>query len=211
MDNILEKIKEARAESKKRKFPQTWDLFINLKNINLKRPENRINASLVLPNGTGKDMKVAVFADAMAQEAKEHADTVIKKEEIEGLADNKKRLKKLVDEHDWFFGEVSVMALVGKALGAVMGPRGKVPKPIPPRTKIAPVIKDAKSSVRISVRDNPVIHVLVGREGMTDDAVAANAEAVINFVRDRLPKGLESIKSAHIKLTMGRPVKINVR
>ncbi len=211
MDNILEKVKEARAGAKKRKFEQTWDFFINLKKIDLKRPENRFNFSFVLPNGSGKQMKVAVFADTITEEAKKHADLVITKQEIESLASHKKKVKNLVDEYDWFFGEVTVMALIGKTLGTVMGPRGKVPKPIPPRTKLEPVIQSAKNSVRILIKDNPVVHVQIGKENMGDESIAANAEAVLQAVKEKLPKGWENIKSAHVKLTMGKPVKINVR
>ena len=211
MGNILEKIREAREGSRKRKFAQTWDFFINLKNIDLKKPESRLNLSFALPYGIGKDIKVAVFSDTITEEAKKFADHVITKQEIEGLASDKRRLKKLVDAYDWFFGEASVMPMIGKTLGTVMGPKGKVPKPIPPKMKLEPVIKSAKESVRIILKDNPVIHVRIGRDNMKDEDVAANAEAVLNFVKEKLPKGQDSIKSAHIKLTMGKPIKISMR
>jgi len=211
MDTFLDKIREAKAGAKKRKFSQTWDFFINIKNIDLKKPENRFTLDFVLPEGLGKEIKVAMFADSLLIEAKKYADLVITKQEIETYAKNKKKLKKMMAGYDWFFGEASLMAVIGKTLGIVMGPRGKMPRPVPPRVKIEPIIKNAKNSVRISLKDNTVIHVPIGKETMEEEKVAANAEAVFQAVTEKLPKGIENIRSAHIKLTMGKPVKINVR
>ena len=208
---FLEKIKEAKAQSKPRNFTQTWDLTINLTGIDLKKPENRFNLEFALPGGRGKDIKVAVIADSLAAEAEKCADLVIRKAEIETLAKDKKRLKKIVNEYEWFLAEAPLMPLIGKTLGVVMGTRGKMPKPVPPRAKIEPFVSAAKRSVRIRLRENPVLHIPVGTDKMPEEAVAKNAEAVYNFIRDRLPKGRVNIKSAQIKLTMGKPVKLEVK
>lgn len=208
---FLEKIKEAKAKSKPRKFTQTWDLSINLTGLDLKKPENRFNLEFALPEGRGKDIKVAVIADSLAADAEKCADLVIRKAEIEPLAKDKKKLKKIVGEYDWFLAEAPLMPLIGKELGMVMGTRGKMPKPIPPRAKVEPFVAAAKRSVRIRLRESPVLHIPVGTDKMPNESVAKNAEAVYNFIRDRLPKGQTNIKSAQIKLTMGKPVKLEVK
>lgn len=206
---LVEKIKQAREQSKERKFKQTWDFSIVVKNINLKKPENRFSSDFALPNGRGKDVKVAVIADTMISEAKGLADLIIKKDEIEALAKNKKKLKKITKEHV-FLAEAPLMVLVGKFLGGVLGPKGKLPKPIPPKVKIEPFIKAAQRTVRIALKENPVLNIVVGSEDMPDESIAANTEAVYNFIKDMLPKGKASIKTAYIKLTMGKPVKLEV-
>ena len=130
-------VPKARTRSKKRKFAQTWDLAINLKGMNLKKPENRFNLEYALPAGRGKPVKVGVIVDTLATEAKKlDVDLVITKQEIPGIVKNKKLLKKIANEIDWFYGEVSLMPLIGKSFGVVLGPRGKVPKPIPPKANL---------------------------------------------------------------------------
>ncbi len=209
MDKILEKLREARESSKPRKFVQTWDFSVNLKGMDLKKPENRFNFDFMLPEGRGKEQKVAFVADTLETEAKKHSDLVIRKAEIEGLAKNKKKLKKIADGYDWFFGEASLMPLIGKSFGVVLGPRGKVPKPVPPKVNIEPFVQRAKRSVRITVKDSPVVHVSVGTDKMEDEKIARNVDAVYSAIREKLPKGRTNIKSMYIKLTMGKPVRID--
>ena len=208
MSEFLEKVKEARSKAKPRKFMQTWDFSVNVKNMDLKKPENRLNVEFVLPEGRGKDLKVAVIADSLAAEARKLADLVITKEEIEEIAKNRKRLKKIANDYDRFLGEASVMPMVGKSFGMVLGQKGKMPKPMPPKIKIESLIEAARKTVKISLKESPVIHVSVGTDSMPDEKVAANAEAVFNFLKERLPKGNNNIRSAYIKLSMGQPVKI---
>ncbi len=208
MTEFLEKVKEAKAKSKPRKFKQTWDFSINLKSIDLKKPENRINADLVLPEGRGKNLKVVVIADSLAADARKIADLVITKEEIDEIARNKKRLKKIANEYDRFLGEASLMPAVGKSFGMILGQRGKMPKPIPPKAKIEPFVEAARKTIKIAIKESPVIHVSVGTEDMPEEKVAANMESIFNLLKERLPKGRNNIKSAYIKLSMGPAVKI---
>jgi large subunit ribosomal protein L1 len=210
MSEFLERIKEAKEKAKPRKFTQSWDFSVNLKGLDLKKPENRISAEISLPEGRGKSLKVAVIADSLAAEARKAADLVITKEEIDGLARNRKSLKKIANEYDRFLGEVSLMPLIGKQFGVVLGQKGKMPKPIPPKVKIEPFIEAARRTAKISLKESPVIHVPVGTDKMEDEKVAANMEAIFSFLKERLPKGRNNIKSAYIKLSMGPPVKVRV-
>ncbi len=207
---LVESVKLARENSKQRRFEQTWDLIINLRGLDLKKPENRFSTETILPKGRGKEPKVAVFADLMANEAKKFADLVITKKEIDSLAADKKKMKKIADSHDFFFGEAPLMPMIGKSLGTVLGPRGKVPKPIPPKGSIEPLLRASRRMVRVSLKEVPVIYVTVGAEKMKDEDVAENIQAVYNLVKERLPKGKNNIRSMLIKLTMGKPVKISL-
>jgi large subunit ribosomal protein L1 len=210
MEIILNKLKEAKEKSKPRKFAQTWDLIISLRDMDLKKPENRLNLDYTLPEGTGKDAKAVVLADSLFAEAKKHADLVLTKTEIQQLGKEKKKLKKLVREYDTWLGEATLMPLIGKELGAVLGTRGKMPRPVPPKIDLENMIKRSKNSIKIRLTNSPVIQVCVGTETMPDDKVSKNIEGVVNFVRDHLPKGKNNIKNVMIKLTMGAPVKLEV-
>lgn len=210
MSEFLDRVKEAKEKAKPRKFKQSWDFSINLRGLDLKKPENRINAEISLPEGRGKSLKVAIIADSLAAEARKAADLVITKEEIDEIAKNKKRLKKIANEYDRFLGETSLMPLIGKQFGMVLGQRGKMARPIPPKVKIEPFIEAARKTVKVVIKETPVIHVSVGTEDMDEEKVAANMETIFNFLKEKLPKGRNNIKSAYIKLSMGPPVKIRV-
>jgi large subunit ribosomal protein L1 len=209
--SLSDSLKLARENSKARKFEQTWDFIINLKGLDLKKPENRFKGEVALPKGRGKQPKIAVFADLMANEAKKFSDLVITKKEIDSLTKNKKRMKKIANEYDFFFGEAPLMPLIGKGLGTVLGPRGKVPKPMPPKGNIEPLLNASRQMVMISLKETPVIYARVGAEKMSDEDIAINIQAVYNFVKDKLPKGKNNIKSMMVKLTMGKPVRVTLR
>lgn len=210
--SFIEGVKKAKEFAPPRKFKQTWDLAINLKGLDLKKPENRFNVEFLLPAGRGKSAKVGIIADSLAAEAKkEGADVVIKKEEIDSFARDKKKLKQIANEIDWFYGEITLMAAVGKSLGAVLGPRGKVPKPIPPKADVGAIIKRARNTVRLLIKESPVIHVSVGTEEMKDDDIIKNIDGVYTFVKEKFPKGVNNIRSMYLKLTMGSPVKLEVK
>ena len=209
-EEFLNEIREAKEKSKKRNFVQTWDLIINLKNLDLKRPENKLNLEFSLPESRGKENKIIFIVDLLLPEAKKTDGLVIVKNDLEKLGREKKTIKKYAEDYDWWFCEAPLMPLVGKTLGVVLGPRGKMPKPIPPKGSIQPFVEMAKGMVKIKIKDSPVIHVPVGTENMKEGQIMKNVIAVMNFVKEKLPKGKNNIKDAYIKLTMGAPVKLKV-
>jgi large subunit ribosomal protein L1 len=209
-EEFLNEIKEAKEKAKKRNFVQTWDLAISLKNINLNKPENKLNLELILPEGRGKESKVIFIVDTLLAEANKTGSLIITKGELEKLGKDKKKLKKYADEYDWWFCEAPLMPLVGKTLGIVLGPRGKMPKPIPPKGGVQPFVEMSKRMVKVRLKDSPVIHIPVGSEEMKEEQVMKNVMAAVNLVKDKLPKGATNIRGAYIKLTMGPPVKLKM-
>jgi large subunit ribosomal protein L1 len=207
---ILEAVKKAKEVGGKRKFAQNIDLTVNLKEIDLTKPESRINLEVVLPHGTGKPKKVAVFAiGELARGAREAgADLVLGREDIEALGKNRKRAKRIVEEHHFFIAQADFMPLIGKSLGPVLGPRGKMPKPVPPTANLKPLVERCRRTVRVRAREQPTIHVPIGVENMADEQLAENISAVLDAVEGKLEKGKRQIKSVQIKTTMGKPVKI---
>ncbi|RLF47578.1 MAG: 50S ribosomal protein L1 [Thermoplasmata archaeon] len=208
---ILEAVEKALAEenNKKRKFVQSVDLVVNLKDVDLKKPENRIDEEIELPKGRGKEAKIAVFASGeLAFKAKNVADAVITPEQIKELAEDKKKAKKLAEEYDFFVAEAPLMPTIGRALGRVFAPRGKMPKPIPPDADIEAVVKKLKKSIRIRSKDRPTFHCLVGREDMPPEDIAENVEAVLQRIEGKLERGRMNIRSAYIKTTMGTAVRV---
>ncbi|NOX71431.1 MAG: 50S ribosomal protein L1 [Candidatus Micrarchaeota archaeon] len=210
MKRFLDAIEKAKKDSKERKFSQSWDMSVEFKNMDMKKPESKINIEIPLPEGRGKDIKIMFIADNLIEDAKKLADAVMTKSDIEKLAGKKKEIRKLASQYDAWLAEAPLMPLVGKSLGMILAPRGKMPKPVPPKAKIEGLVMLAKKTVRAKTKDTPVIHVPIGTEKMNDEQVAKNALKVFNVIVEKLPKGRNNVKSVHLKLTMGKSVKVEL-
>jgi large subunit ribosomal protein L1 len=203
-EKILEAIKKLRENSKRRNFVQSFDLIVNLKDIDLKKPENRFVESVFLPNGRGKDAKIILFSDSI----KEAECEILTSEDIVNLSKSKRMAKKIANQTDFFIAEPQLMPLIGKHLGLYLGPRGKMPKLV--TGDVNALIKKLKSSVNVRLKDQPLIQCSVGNESMKDEEVAENILAVLKFLEEKLPKGKANIKSIMVKLTMSKPIKVGV-
>lgn len=195
--NALEEAKK----SKQRRFKQSVDLIINLEGIDFNKPENRVVRDVVLPNGLGRDLKPLVIADSCLAQVKKIGVAVIGKNE---LPEDKKEMKKIA-RADIILAEAPLMPLIGKKLGSILGPRGKMPLPFPPKADLSQTISRARKMVRIRAV-KPTIHVKIGTEEMDNKELAENANTVIDTIRDAMPKA--RIKSVFIKLTMGQAIKV---
>jgi large subunit ribosomal protein L1 len=203
--SILEKVKEVKKNSKKRNFNQRYDLIINLKDLDLRKAENKIDEFFVLPKGSGKEASITLFSDSLKRV---EGCRIIKSSEIEELGKKKQAIKKLIKETDFFLSEPKLMPIVGKHLGKFLAPRKLMPKPVV--GDVEKTVKELKNSVRIVLDKQPVIHAVVGSEDMDEKDVAENIESVISFLSKRLPRGRNNIKSVYLKLTMGHPVLLEV-
>ena len=209
--NTTDIVKKVLDDSKKlkRNFNQNIDLVINLKNVDLNIPKNRIDEEIILPNGRGKEAKVALFASGeLAIKSKKHVDLLIKPEEIEDLADDKKKFKKIADVHDFFIAEAPLMPTIGKTLGVILGPRGKMPKPVPPQIDITGIVKNLRSTVVLRSKANKTFHTIAGKEEMNKEKIAENIDTIIKRLESKLERGQMNISSVYVKTTMGPSVRI---
>jgi len=99
------------------------------------------------------------------------------------------------------------MPLVGKLLGPYLGSRGKLPEIIPPNVDVKSTISKLKQSIRIRVKNQPVISCGIGTEDMPTEAISENALTVINEI-EKLIEGKGRIKAIYIKKTMGKPIRL---
>jgi len=210
-EKILATVKKALEGSKERKFKETVELAFNLKEIDLSLPKNRVDMEIRLPKGRGKILKVALFGSSeLAEKAKRTADTVFKPEDIEELAKDKKRLRKVANEHSFFIAEAGLMPVIGKNLGVVLGPRGKMPKPIPPSADPSALISNMKETVRLRSKDRMTFHTVVGCKDMKPEDLAENIETILSRLEKHFEKGRQNIRSIFIKTTMGPSVKLQM-
>jgi large subunit ribosomal protein L1 len=207
--HLVDIMKKLQAESKQRNFVESVELAINLKDIDLTNPKNRLQEEVILPNGRGKPIKIGVFGSSeMAMKAKGVADVVVQPEEIETLASNKSKARKFADQSDFFIAEAPLMPTIGKRLGVVLGPRGKMPKPIPPGSDPKATIEKLRSSVTLRTRDRKTFHLPIGTKDMTPEKLAENLDAVIKRLTTKLERGKMNIQSAYVKTTMGPSFKV---
>ena len=203
-EKILEAIEKALQNSKERKFKQSVDVAITLKDVDMNNPKNRIDEEIILPHGRGKPAKIALFAGGeLALKARGVVDLIIKPEEIDDLAKDKKRMKKIANEHDFFVAEAPLMPTIGKKLGVILGPRGKMPKPIPPNADIKAIAENLRKSVRIRSRSSKTFHTLIGTEDMEPKKLAENLQAILKRLEEKLERGRYNIDSVYVKTTMG--------
>lgn len=202
-------IKEVLEKAPERGFTESVELAINLKNIDMNKPQNRLKEELVLPSGLGRTAKTAVFArgEVAMQAEKAGADLVIPPEEISELGKDKKRARALAKEYDFFVAEASMMPNIGKNLGPILAPRGKMPTPLPPEANVAQLLDRLKKTVKLTSKDKITFHLMIGRADMSVDELTKNLDAVIKRLKSKVDMN-NNVKSIYVKTTMGPPVRV---
>jgi len=209
VSRLVEAIRKAKAAAKPRRFTQSYELIVKLRDVDVKQPENRFVELVRLPHPPpDKRLKVAVIAegDLLLAAKDAGADAVLSRADIEKVAANKKEAKKLAKSYDVFLAQADLMPIVGRLLGRYLGPLAKMPLPVPPGTDLKSMIERTKSSVRVKLRDQPQVMCRIGSEAQSPEEVAENAAAVLNFLLSRFkPYNIERV---YVKLTMGPPVEV---
>lgn len=203
-------LKQVLAElrkAEKRKFEQTFDLIINLKGIDVKR-EN-ISTMLMLPHVV-KEKKVCGFLTKKSELVRSilQPDFVKYKE--------KKPLKRLVKEYDFFIAAAPLMPVVATTFGKVLGPVGKMPTPQlgmlmkEDDATIQQTLEKIHPAVKIRVKELSV-KVAVGKENMKDDQILENILTVYQGLVNVLPSKRDNVKNVLLKLTMSQPMKVEMK
>jgi large subunit ribosomal protein L1 len=208
---ILQAVTSALEQGKElqRKFTQSIDMAITLKNVDMNLPKNRIDEDIILPNGRGKEARVGVFAQGEgASKAKDVADVVIQPDEFEDLQKDKRSFKKTANSMHYFLAEAPLMAQIGKTLGVVLGPRGKMPRPMPPGADPTAQIAQLRNTIKVRSKDKKSFHCIVGSEDMDAEQIADNIEAILKRVEGRLEYGRMNVGSIYIKTSMGPSVRM---
>ncbi len=206
LDEAVKLLKE-RASVGATKFDQTIEVAMNL-GVDPKYPDQQVRGVVSLPNGTGKTLKVAVFAKgAKADEARAAgADIVGEQDLFETINGGKIEFDRLIATPD-------LMALVGR-LGKVLGPRGLMPNP-----KVGTVTMDVKKAVgdakggavEFRAEKAGIIHAGVGKVSFTEDQLKQNVRALVDAVTKAKPSGAKGtyVKKIALSSTMGPGVRID--
>ena len=189
------------------KFNESIDVAINL-GIDAKKSDQTVRGSVVLPAGTGKTVRVAVFAQGDKAKAAQEAGA-----DIVGLDDLAAEIKGGKMEFDVVIATPDTMRVVGQ-LGQILGPRGLMPNPkVGTVTQdVAAAVKNAKAGqVQYRADKSGVVQCTIGRASFTIDALAENLKALLDAVNKSRPSGIKGIylKKVSVSSTMGVGVRID--
>lgn len=209
LDRIIKAVTDAKTKAKKRKFEESIEVIVNLKGIDLKRGK-QLNIDTPLPHAIEASTRVCVIGSGnFAFNARQAgAYKVLEAQDIERLGSEKEEAKALAEEIAFFIAQTDLMPLVGRILGPVLGPRGKMPRPVTPDTDIGKLLSEFSSSIKLRMRKNLVIQAKVGKVSMDSKLVAENIQAVISALEHNLEKGMDNIRNVFVKTTMGPAVEI---
>ena len=204
LEDAVKMVKERAAA----KFDETVEVAMNL-GVDPRHADQMVRGVCNLPNGSGRNVRVAVFAkDEKAEEAKAAG------AEIVGAEDLMEQIQKGEMNFDRCIATPDMMPLVGR-LGKVLGPRGLMPNP-----KVGTVTQDIKGAVEdakggaveFRVEKAGIVHAGVGKASFSEDQIAGNVQAFIDAVQKARPSGSKGtyIKKISLSSTMGPGVKIEL-
>ena len=206
-------------KDKVRKFNETIDLIINIKDVNLKDPKNRFDKEIILSNeviANDKPNICVIASDEILLEAKKLGVDTLDSNSLLNLNNEEKKFKKkFAKKYDFFVVEDKMMRDVARYLARFLGPVGKMPKPFPTGYGIISNPDDLKVAyerykrvIRIQMKKQPIIFVKIGKKSMDQEKLYDNMKTVIDFIADKMPHKFNNFKSMYLKSTMGKPVKV---
>ena len=194
VDVVTEALSKA-TERKERKFSETVELSVNLKDLDLTVPKNRLEDDVPLPQGRGRAVKIAVFGSPeLCQKMRGVADLVVPANELDEFAKDKKNVKKVVSDVDFFLAEATLMPTIGKRLGVVLGRAGRC-RARAPGSDPTNLVNALKRSIRIRSKGNRTFHAPVGTRAMKPEEIAQNVDAVLARIVGKLERGRTNIES----------------
>ena len=206
---LVEVIKKAKESDKTRKFQQSIEMILVFKDIDVKKGF-AISETIQLPKKMSKAASVCIIATGdlgiKAKNAK--ADRVMNEAELVQLGKNKRESRKVINKYDFFLADTKLMPTVGKVLGQLLGPRGKMPTPIPFNAPVESLLERFRTSVGVKVKGSLSLSCKIGEESMDDADLAANANTIAAAIEKKLPNGDKNIRKIMIKTTMGKAVKL---
>ncbi len=204
--NSLEVVTEALGKAPERGFSESIEVSVNLKDLDLTIPKNRLEDEVPLPNGRGRPVRVAVIGSPeLIQKVRGVADEVILASDLDEAVKNGKRLAGRVD---FFLAEAPLMPTIGKRFGTILGPRGKMPRPIAPGSDPSNLIRALQRSIRVRSKGNRTFHAPVGTRTMPPEQIAQNVDAVLGRILGKLERGRTNVESVYVKTTMGPAVRL---
>ncbi|BBG26658.1 50S ribosomal protein L1 [Sulfuracidifex tepidarius] len=214
-EKLAEAIGKALEEENKtkREFKQSVDMIVTFRDVDMKRGDIKLREVVSLPKPPSKERKVLVVPTFEQTEYAKKAEPnlLLPKDELQKLQGNKRAIKKIATQNDWFLIAPDSMALAGRILGPALGPRGKFPTPLPGAADVTEYVNRYKRSTLLKTKDQPHAQALIGLEDQKPDDLAENSLAVLSVIETKVSNALSKVGNIYIKTTMGKPIKVSTR
>ncbi|OYT34951.1 MAG: hypothetical protein B6U87_01235 [Candidatus Aenigmarchaeota archaeon ex4484_52] len=207
---INEAIKLTKQYNNKKKFNQSIDVCIILRQIDMKKQENKIKENVFLKDNCGIKKKVFAIGRNLCVNAKGIADKVFNDDDLNKLTKDKKKMKKFSKEYDYLIAEPEYMLKIAKQMGRILGPIGKMPQAIAPNIDPKPLIEKLNSSIKIITTNNNAIQFSIGKENADDSKLENNFNTILNLIKNKLPQKTQNIKNIYLKTSMGKKIQVKI-
>lgn len=195
-------------EEKPRKFTETVELQIGLKNYDPQR-DKRFSGTVKLPNIPKPNMKICILADAAhIDQAKAIGLESMSVDDLKKLNKNKKLVKKLAKKYDAFLASEALIKQIPRLLGPGLNKAGKFPTPVSHADSLEEKANEIKATIKFQLKKVLCLGVAVGNVAMTDDQLVGNTMLAVNFLVSLLKKNWQNVRSLFLKSTMGKPVRL---
>jgi len=205
---LAESIQAVLTDRKERKFKESIDLQVNLKNYDPSK-DKRFSGSLRLPNVCRPRMRVCILCDLIHEDiAKKQNLTTQNQDDLKKLNKNKKLVKKLCNQYDAFLASESIIKTIPRLVGPHMNRAGKFPTSVAQTDDLPAKITELQSTIKFQLKKVLCLGTCIGHAEMTEDQIRQNTVMALNFLVSLLKKNWQNLKSAYIKSTMGKPQRI---
>jgi len=206
---LADLVKKGKEQSKETKFTQSVETIVKLKDVDPKKTDLNINEIIYLPHPTKRQAKVCFIGtgDLAVRAKNAKADLVMDPSQLENYAGSKKDAKKLARSYDFFLADTALMPRIGKILGQALGPKGKIPTPVPPNAAVEGMIQRMRTAVRVRSRGSLGVATRVGDSTLSEAHIADNILVAVQAISKKLPNGDRNIKTIMVKTTMGKLAK----
>ncbi len=206
---LKDAISKAIETAPARNFEESVECIIVVRDIDLRRPENRFRMFVTLPHDVALKDRIGVFADGRhlteIQSAKfdDIILEIIDRAKLEVIRSKPRAAKKLAKKYRIFVASAPLMAIVARYIAKYLASRNKMPIPVPPARNMVEAVREAKKTVAIRLSSAPQIATKIGYRSMKVDMLLENALALVNSVVNKLPNGFRNISDIYVKTTMG--------
>merc|ERR1712029_756856 len=206
-DSVAELLKYSK-ETKQRKFVETIDLQIGLKNYDPQK-DKRFSGTVKLRHVPRPKFSVCIFGDQQhCDEAKAKGLPNMSADDLKKLNKQKKLVKKLAKKYDAFLASEPLIKQIPRLLGPGLNKAGKFPALLTHNDNMEAKVIDLKSTIKFQMKKVLCLNVAVGNVGMTEDELVFNIHLSINFLVSLLKKHWQNVRSLYIKSTMGPAIRL---
>jgi len=201
-----------RELSQSRNFTQSLDVIVNLQQLDLKKPEHKVDVGVTLPTQIKpKKLKICIIVDRTVTDAEKVFDGVLYNDDMMAMKGDLKQIRKITHGYDKFVVQANYMPQFAQVFGRYLGPMNKMPSPklgmvIGPKVPLEPLYEKLQKSVHLQTRKNLVLQASVGAENESDEQLAQNIVQVYTALVQNLVNHEHNIKNVGIKFTMSKLV-----